>query len=106
MKEKTENYEPVDLCSCYEPVFELPDDLVEEWRKLWQEKHGTEPEPTPENKAFYGIEPDGEVYFYFGSTRIKVTEHFSDSDRSVGDLIENVIKYTAGNCPTEKLTNR
>ena len=106
MKEKIENYEPVDLCSCYEPIFELPDDLIVEWRKLWQEKYGTELEPTPENKAFYGIELDGEMYFYFGGTRIKVTEHFSDSYRSVSNLIENVIKYTAGNSLTEKLTNR
>ena len=106
MKEIFETYEPVDLCSCYEPVFELPDDLIEEWRKLWQEKYVVEPEPTPENKAFYGIEPDGEIYFYFGNTRIKVTEHFSDSDNSVSDLIENVIKYTAGSNPAENLTNR
>ena len=106
MKEHVENYESVDLCACYEPIFELPTDLIEKWHELWRKKYGIEPEPTPENKAFYGIEPNGEIYFYFGGTRIKVTEHFSGTGKSVNALIENVIEYVAGNSPAEKLTDR
>ena len=26
-------YEPIDLCACYEPIFEAPDDFLEEWRR-------------------------------------------------------------------------
>ena len=24
-------YEPIDLCACYEPIFEPPADFIEEW---------------------------------------------------------------------------
>lgn len=24
-------YEPIDLCACYEPMFEAPADFIEEW---------------------------------------------------------------------------
>ena len=27
-------YEPVDLCSCYEPFYDPPPEQVEEWQKL------------------------------------------------------------------------
>lgn len=26
-------YEPIDLCTCYEPMFEPPADLIEEWNR-------------------------------------------------------------------------
>ena len=26
-------YEPIDLCACYEPMFEAPADFLEEWRR-------------------------------------------------------------------------
>ena len=24
-------YEPIDLCACYEPMFEAPADFIEDW---------------------------------------------------------------------------
>ena len=24
-------YEPIDLCACYEPMFEAPQELIDEW---------------------------------------------------------------------------
>lgn len=26
-------YEPIDLCACYEPMFDPPADFIEEWRR-------------------------------------------------------------------------
>lgn len=91
-------YEPIDLCACYEPVEKPPAELLKEWRTHF----GWEPEPTPENMAFYFVEPDGTTYYYFGNTRIKVSEHFASAGKSVGGLVENVIEYAAGETPAVK----
>ena len=91
--DKTFVYEPIDLCACYEPFEEPPADLIEEWNRLYWEG----PEDTPENRAFYLIEPDGTMYYYFGNTRIKVSEHFAPIGKPVDKLIENVIEYAAKN---------
>ena len=91
--DKTFVYEPIDLCACYEPFEEPPADLIEEWNRLYWEG----PEDTPENRAFYLIEPDGTMYYYFGNTRIKVSEHFAPAGKPVDKLIENVIEYAAKN---------
>lgn len=41
------------------------------------------------------ITVDGTLYFLYGNTRIKVTEHFADSGKTVVDLLEDVILYEA-----------
>lgn len=86
-------YEPIDLCACYEPFEEPPADLMEEWERL----HWEGPEDTPENRAFYLTEPDGAQYYYYGNTRIKVSEHFAAAGKPVDKLIENVIVYAGKN---------
>ena len=66
--------------------------------KPW--KNGTaedEPEPTLENTSVYVTEPDGIQYFYCGNTRIRVSEHFSQSGKPMDTLIENVVQYAARN---------
>ena len=35
------------------------------------------------------------MYFYYGNTRIKVSEHFSDKGKPIGMLLEDVIRYSA-----------
>ncbi len=37
------------------------------------------------------------MYYYFGNTRIKVSEHFASDGKPVDKLIENVIEYAAKN---------
>ena len=83
-------YEPIDLCALYEPMFEAPKELLDEWQ--------TEPDGVP---TFYAIEGDGPLYFYYGNTRIKVSEHFSDKGKPIGTLLEDVIRYSAAH-QTEK----
>ena len=95
-------YEPIDRCACYEPEEEIPAELLEEWRREYEERWGVEPEDTPENRAFYLVEPDGTTYLYIGNTRIKVSEHFAVKGKPMGKLIENVIEYAAGGTPPEK----
>lgn len=77
-------YEPIDLCACYEPMINAPQELLDEWQ--------TEPDEVP---TFYVTEGDGPLYFYYGNTRIKVSEHFSNKGKSIGTLLEDVIRYSA-----------
>ncbi len=81
---------PIDIESCFDPIFEPPQELLDEWQ--------TEPDEVP---AFYVTEGDGPLYFYYGNTRIKVSEHFSDKGKPIGTLLEDVIRYSAA-CQTEK----
>ena len=79
------DYESIDLCECYEPLDFPSKEILRAW------KHENEPLPEP----FYGTELDGEKFFYIGNTRIKVSEHFNDKGKSIEDLLEDVIKYSA-----------
>lgn len=79
------NHNPIDLCECYEPLDYPPKYILREWKL----------ENEPKCEPYYGTEPDGEMYFYVGNTRIKVSEHFNDHGKTINDLIEDVIKYSA-----------
>ena len=81
-------YEPIDLCACYEPMIEAPQELLDER----QTNYNTEPEGIP---AFYVTDEYGTLYFYYGNTRIRVAEHFNDKGKPIGTLIEDVIRYSA-----------
>ena len=80
-------YEPIDLCACYEPMFEAPQELIDEWNSVC-----AEPDEVP---AFYVEDEHETLYFYYGNTRIRVAEHFNDNGKPIGTLIENVIRYSA-----------
>lgn len=70
---KTSIYDPIDLCACYEPIFEPPAYLVALWSNIMT---------------------DSTEYFNFGKTRIKIREHFSPKGKPLGSLLENVIKFS------------
>ena len=80
-----DNYNPIDLCECYEPLDFPSKEILRAWKR--------ESEPVPE--PFYGTELDGEKFFYIGNTRIKVSEHFAKDGKRLEDLLEDVIKYSA-----------
>ena len=67
---ESELFEPIDLCSCFDPIFDPPPEQVAAW-------NFSEPEPTLENTSFYVTDPDGTEYFYCGGTRIKISERFT-----------------------------
>ena len=47
--------------------------------------------------SFYAVAEDGCLYYYCDHTRIKVQEHFANQGKTMGELLENVIRYTAKN---------
>ncbi len=95
---KTNTYEPIDLCACYEPTFLPPADFMEGYDESMAWKY----EPTLENTSHYVTEPDGTKYFYCGNTRIKITEHFSDNGKSMETLVEDVIQFAGNQNPSPK----
>ena len=88
-------YEPIDLCACYEPMFEAPQELIDEWAAA---REFEEPDGVP---TFYVEDEYGTLYFYYGNTRIRVAEHFNDRGNPIGTLLEDVIRYSAAH-QTEK----
>ena len=50
----------------------------------------------------YKKAPDGQLYFYHGNTRIKVTEHFDPNGTPMETLLEDVILYHAKQPKTEQ----
>ena len=88
-------YEPIDLCACYEPMFDAPRELIDEWAAA---REFEEPDGVP---TFYVEDEYGTLYFYYGNTRIRVAEHFNDKGKPIGTLIEDVIRYSAAH-QTEK----
>lgn len=84
-------YEPIDLCACYEPMIEAPQELIDEWEAA----HNTKMEEPDEIPTFYVTDEYGTLYFYHGNTRIRVAEHFNNRGKSIGTLIEDVIRYSA-----------
>ena len=90
-------YEPIDLCACYEPIIEAPQELIDEWAAA----HSAEIDEPDEVPTFYVVDEYGTLYFYHGNTRIKVAEHFNDRGKPIGTLIEDVIRYSAAH-QTEK----
>ncbi len=87
---------PIDIESCFDPIFEPPQELINEW----QAAYDAEPDEVP---TFYVRDEYGTLYFYYGNTRIRVAEHFNDRGKPVGTLIEDVIRYSAAH-QTEKTT--
>lgn len=99
MREDLTLWEIIDACAfidiCYyEPTENPPKEQEDEWRRMRGEY---EPEPTLENTSFYVTEPDGTKYFYCGNTRTKVTEFFSPNGQTLDKVIENLVRFAAGN---------
>ena len=62
------------------------------WRQYWRER---EKKYTDADKAFYGVEEDGQEYFYIGSTRIRITEHFPENGADMRELMAKMILSAA-----------
>ena len=85
---ETEVFETIDLCACFDPIFDPPPEQATAW-------NFSEPEPTLENASFYVVEPDGTEYFYCGGTRIKINEHFTPRGKEMECLMEDAIQFAA-----------
>lgn len=96
-----ENYEReeivdnnIDLCACFDPIFNPPKSVIREWEKQRKAKEEI-PEPTWEDLAVYVQEPDGLYYCCGKNYCIKVTEHFKKDGKEMKELVKEVIQYSA-----------
>lgn len=90
------NYENSDYeldvwSSCFNPILNPPPEVIEEWNHRFDDEW-KEPEPTLENTSVYFTE-DGVNYLIVGKTIIPISEHFADNGKTVGDVIEDVIRF-------------
>lgn len=85
---ESEHFEPIDLSSCFEPIFDPPAEQEAAWAF-------PVPEPTLENTSFYATDPDGTEYFYCGKTRIKIKERFTSQGKEMEHLVEDALQFTA-----------
>ena len=78
---KRKKEDPYDLCTCYEPSEPVPKEFIDpgDW------------EPTLADTAFYLTDENGIEYYCCGNTKIKITEHFAEDGKSMGELLEDLI---------------
>lgn len=86
--EITNAYEPVDLCACFDMIFDPPAAVIKEWEEQFIAN---------KERGYYGTELDGTLYYYYGNTRTKVTEFFSPNGQTLDKVIENLVRFAAGN---------
>ena len=89
--EITNAYEPIDLCACFDMIFDPPAAVIRAWEKEREERLMANKE-----RGYYGTELDGTLYYYNGNTRTKVTEFFSPNGQNMDDLILNLVRFAAG----------
>lgn len=90
------SYEPDDIWgSLFDPVFDPPQENIDEWNSRNDDCREV-PEPTLENTAVH-LTVDNEEYMFIGKTIIPISEHFADSGKTVGNVIEDVIHYAVRN---------
>ena len=85
--EITNAYEPIDLCACFDMIFDPPAAVIKEWEEQFIAN---------KERGYYGTELDGTLYYYYGNTRTKVTEFFSPNGQTLDKVIENLVRFAAG----------
>lgn len=83
MKKASTKKDDIDLCSCYFPEEEIPDEFTEE--DSLEHRKGTA-------ANMYLIAEDFTLLL-MGDNSIKVTEHFKDSGKEMNALLEEQIRY-------------
>ena len=87
------NYDPYDLCECYEPVFEPPESFLKECTQYWLSEWRNRCKPFVFPDGSYVMNSDGETHYCRNGIMIKVSEHFPSEGRTVEDLIEDLVIY-------------
>ena len=93
---KRKKEDPYDLCACYEPIEPVPEEFIDP----------DERKPTLEDSSFYMIDEDGTLFYFCGNTRIKVTEHFAESGKTLEELMEEMVLREAKKPPKNNDLNR
>lgn len=84
--EITNAYESIDLCACFDMIFDPPAAVIKEWEEQFIAN---------KERGYYGTELDGTLYYYYGNTRTKVTEFFSPNGLTLDKVIENLVRFAA-----------
>ena len=84
--EITNAYEHIDLCACFDMIFDPPAAVIKEWEEQFIAN---------KERGYYGTELDGTLYYYYGNTRTKVTEFFSPNGLTLDKAIENLVRFAA-----------
>ena len=90
--EITNAYEPIDLCACFDMIFDPPAAVIKEWEEQFIAN---------KERGYYGTDLDGTLYYYYGNTRTKVTEFFSPNGQTMDELILNLVRFAAGRTVSE-----
>ena len=90
-KTKIAAYEPIDLCACFDILHEPPAAVIRAWEKERDERFIANKE-----RGYYGTELDGTLYYYNSNTRTKVIEFFSPNGLTLDKVIENLVRFDAG----------
>ena len=93
---KRKKEDPYDLCACYEPTEPVPEEFIDP----------DERKPTLEDSSFYMIDEDGTLFYFCGNTRIKVTEHFAESGKTLEELMEEMVLREAKKATNDNALNR
>ena len=97
--EITTAYEPIDLCACFDMIFDPPVAVIRAWEKEREECLMANKE-----RGYYGTELDGTLYYYYGNTRTKVTEFFSPNGLTLDKVIENLVRFAAGSTVSAEIS--
>lgn len=93
--EITNAYEPIDLCACFDMIFDPPAAVIKEWEEQFIAN---------KERGYYGTELDGTLYYYYGNTRTKVMEFFSPNGQTLDKVIENLVRFAAGSTVSAEIS--
>lgn len=93
--EITNAYEPIDLCACFDMIFDPPAAVIKEWEEQFIAN---------KERGYYGTELDGTLYYYYGNTRTKVMEFFSPNGQTLDKVIENLVRFAAGSTVSSNIS--
>ena len=88
---KRKKEDPYDLYTCYEPNEPTPEEFIDPGDR----------EPTLADTAFYLTDENGVEYYCCGNTKIKITEHFAEGGKTMGELLEDLIIREAKKAPKD-----
>ncbi len=94
------DYENIDLCECFDPIFIPPDSFMRECKKYWLSEWKKDSSSIKFEDGSYIVTDDGKQYFVYGGIMIKVSEYFG-SKKHISELIEELVLYKIKNqrCP-------
>ena len=94
MKNKNDyENENINLCECYDFTEDVPKSFENECKKYWLKYLKENCISHEFGDGSYVKDSEGNLYYYHNGLMIKVSEHFAESGKTIGNLIEDLIIY-------------